>query len=377
MQPINLIMKVTRNCNFRCIYCNEWRNTNDLMPFDVVARAIVSSIRDSDSPSVSFVWHGGEPLIRGVDFYRKVVALQFEAIEQVIQVNHRVEVFNGIQTNGRLLTPKWVDFLTNHEFSIGLSFDGPPEIHNYQRPDFSGNSTHETSLRAIKMLQEANAKFGILCVVTSKSLEIGAKKLMSYFLNLGIRNMSFLHLRPLNSRDKAYIPNIDYLSLDTYNQFLAEIFDYWFDLDDSTISIREFEGILDNLLGGRAQLCTLAGECYGRHFGINSNGDIYHCDRYVADKDYFLGNVYSTKFKDIINSVVLANLQKQNLERLKSCFSCKWFTACRGSCPHNNYIAQRSVHSLDNGKCKESFIFEHIAGKLANTLPKQTLSVKS
>jgi uncharacterized protein len=364
VRSLSLITKVTRICNLRCVYCHEWADTKSVMEFETVANLIAKSLQCSGIQFVRFIWHGGEPLVRGRDFYKKAMFIQERArgSGQVIA--------NCIQTNGTLLDESWADFILENGIEIGLSVDGPEKLHNLQRPTVGGQATWHKTVNAVRLLQQRHISFGALVVVTDDTLQMGAEALFSFILETGIKSFAMLHLRPESLPDGKYDPMRDYLALDRFNRFQMEIFDLWFKHDNPDIHIREFDSILSMLLGGEAAICTLAGECVGKHFGVNVNGDVYHCDRYVSDNDYLLGNIVRDNWPAILTGDAIGRLKARNRTRVDRFHSCPELPICHGGCPHNYYIQTRTLNSSSKELecCGEASLINHIRCRLASSL---------
>lgn len=356
-----LITKVTRKCNLRCGYCNEWEATKEVMSFQTVAALTKRALAHPQARAVTFIWHGGEPLVRGRKFYEQAMELQQLCARPGQQVK------NAIQTNGTLVNEAWARFFASHGWDVGLSLDGPQELHDAQRPRIGGQGSHASAMRAIALFRTYGVRFGVLVVATDATLSIGADRMFDFLTRNGVRSFAFLHLRPKSRPDGRYDPKADYVSLDRFNQFQRRIFDRWYANDDPRLSIREFESIVATLCGGHAATCTLAGDCIGRHFGINVNGDVYHCDRYVTDADYRLGNVMDDSFETMLSSERFHELRRRNHTRVNGYQACRWLRVCHGGCPHNAYIDARST-SPDPTCCGEAALVEHIYKRVHATL---------
>jgi uncharacterized protein len=354
----SLITKVTRWCNLRCTYCNEWEDTKTVMSFRTLAALTRGALEYPDTLAVNFIWHGGEPLVRGREFYDRALYLQDRCRRkgQVIK--------NSIQTNGTLVNEKWAEYFKTYGFNVGLSVDGPKELHDAQRPRQGGRGSHAAAMRALKLFQEAGVRVGVLVVVTEQTLRLEPDIVFDFLLENGVQSFAFLRLRPESRPDGRYDPQADYLSQERFNTFQRRMFDRWFALDNPQVTIREFVSIVSMLVGGEASICTLAGHCIGRHLGVNVNGDVYHCDRYMTDADYRLGNVHRDAFAAIFNGEKIQLLQARNADRLRGYAGCPWLSICHGGCPHNTYIEQRSITGYDRACCGEAPLIEHIAKRV-------------
>ena len=358
----SLITKVTRICNLRCHYCNEWEDTKTVMSFRTLATLTKRALGHPDARAVTFIWHGGEPLVRGRAFYDKALYLQGRLRRP------RQSISNAVQTNGTLVDERWADYFKEHRWDVGLSMDGPQELHDAQRPRSGGRGSYESAIGAMRLLQERGVRFGVLVVVTEETLDLGADAMFDWLVGNGVSNFAFLRLRPPSFADETYDPERDYVAMQRFGEFQRRIFDRWYERDDPELGIREFDSIVGALFGKRPSVCTLAGQCVARHLGVNVNGDVYHCDRYVTDNDYRLGNVHKNSFAEIFESEKVELLQARNARRVEGYGDCPWLAVCNGGCPHNAYIAERSVSGYDPTCCGEASLIGHIEQRVRGSL---------
>jgi uncharacterized protein len=235
-----VITKVISACNFACRYCDADIYSNQRISIDTVSNIIKKALDYADY--VEFVWHGGEPLLMGVHFYKEVVELQkkFKHENQVIM--------NSIATNGTLISQEWVDFFKANDFHVGVSLDGPPEVHNANRVFRNGQGSFEQVMRGIRLLKENGVKFGVLAVITKETVRLGAKRFLDFFIKNGIFNIGILPQRPaLNIGRTDALPRYE------FEKFAIELFDYWYSLDDPRIEIRELNAVLDRIFGAESK----------------------------------------------------------------------------------------------------------------------------
>jgi uncharacterized protein len=359
---ISLITKVTRICNLRCPYCHEWADTKSVLEFETLANLIAKSMRAEKVKAVRFIWHGGEPLVRGREFYEKALFIQNQCRRNGLNTR------NSLQTNGTLVDAEWARFFHDKQFDVGVSLDGPRELHDRQRPNVNGRGSWEQTMRAVRLFREFEVRFGALVVITDDSLRLGADTFFDFLIGSGIKSFAMLHLRPESRPNALYNPDRDYVATDRFNRFQERLFDLWFANDDPDVHIREFDSIMAMLLGGNASVCTLAGGCIGQHFGINVNGDVYHCDRYVSDQDYLLGNIVRDEWSDIFASDAITTLRERNRQRITSYAQCSYMPICHGGCPHDAYIDRRSTGGANPDCCGQASLIEHIRQRLSQCL---------
>jgi uncharacterized protein len=339
---VGLIIKGTRLCNLRCAYCHDWRAGRDqVMPFAVVARLIATALTDPYHDAVDFIWHGGETTLLPTTFYAKALLVQsrFRRAGQLIK--------NTIQTNGTRLTPEWLRFLRENQFAVGVSLDGPPEIHDRYRRYASGRGSSSDVATGIRLLREYEIPFSVLMVVDDGALEIGADRIFDYFLEQGVRSFGLISAKPTNLPDAGpNTPTSHYSNPLKMAAFLIRMYERWVEHGDPDIHIRELEGVRNRVALQPANMCTLAGGCLGHYYLIEPNGEVAHCDLFLGDSRYTLGNILTDSFADIRGGKALERLQIENASALDRMRGCPDFNVCQGWCPHERYMSQR--HNPDH-----------------------------
>jgi uncharacterized protein len=316
------------------------------MSLDTVSQIVKKALDYADY--VEFIWHGGEPLLMGIQFYEKVVELQ---------KRYRREgqtIVNTLQTNGTLISQEWVDFFKANDFKVGVSLDGPPEVHNANRIFRNGQGSFEQVMRGIRLLKENGVKFGVLAVITKETVRLGAKRFLDFFIENGIFNIGILPQRPALN-----IGRTDALPREEFEKFAIELFDYWYSLDDPRIRIREFDAILSRILGARSRVCIFSGDCVGRFLGITPDGDVYHCDEFMFDERYKLGNVREQTFEEMLNpkNPKLIRIRLE-FEGTKKSISCKYSKICNYGCPEDRYVFSKVYN--EEGTCGWCNVIDHI-----------------
>ena len=369
---LSLIIKSTRKCNLRCSYCHDWRSRGDTIPFDVLANLIAKALQPNKYRVVNFIWHGGEPLLLGIEFFRKALTLQQTFI------NKNQYVINSIQTNGTLLNEEWCQFFKRNQFQVGVSIDGPKEMHNRNRSYASGKGSFDDVVLALRMLEEFEIPYGVLLVLNDSTRVLKAEDIFRFIADdLNVKSFSFLPAVPDNivGEKSGERETTDYFPMEDYEDFMIEIFDHWFSLDDPEVSVREIDGIVRSILSGNPQVCTLAGGCIGSNYHIEANGNVYHCDKYVGDQDYNVGNILDDDFSMIMASDKMENLlekERANLERLSSC---KYFHICNGGCPHDRYISSKYRSDFTGECCGQSRLISHVATAMSKEVGQQNMAL--
>jgi len=319
------------SCNLGCEYC-YYRDKRSLYPGarafrmteDVLERYIVQHIEAASGPEVNFSWHGGEPTTLGVDFFRKALELQRK---------HRPagwSIRNGIQTNGVLLDEEWCRFLAEEDFSVGLSLDGPAELHDSYRLTVGGRPTHALAMRGYELLRKHKVYTDIVCVVHSLNVK-SPLSVYRFFREIGCRFIGFLPVveRAPGSAD-AVTPHTP--SADDYGKFLCKVFDEWIARDAGRITVQIFDEAARPALGLEHSLCVFRETC-GDIPVVEHNGDFFPCDHYV-DGEHRLGNILSTPLSELIGSSAQRAFGEAKRGALpRCCRECEVLAMCNGGCP--------------------------------------------
>jgi len=317
----SIICRVTPHCNLNCTYCYagcQFRSGSKAIMSEGVLFEIISKFMALPYKNIEFIWHGGEPLLAGIEFFEKIIDYQ-------AKLKNGQNVINSIQTNGTLLTKEWIEFFAENNFGICLSLDGPEEIHDAYRGCF------ERVMRAIKLLQINEVPFSVLLVVHRKSLG-KAKEIYKFLVNNGIKCFDFLPCTCISRfLDRDLEP---YINADEYADFLIEIFDNWINDDDPEIQIRFLDNIVRGLIGGEADLCSMAGTCK-EFIAVDWNGDIYYpCDAFIGDERFKVGNILEDRFDKLSEKQKFKDIREklELLNKLPECKSCPWWSICKGGC---------------------------------------------
>lgn len=321
-----LIKPASSACDMDCSYCfyhDEAANRSEGfcgMLCRETAERVVASAMEFASGSCAFMFQGGEPTLAGLDFYRNFLELEKKYAKPGVRVS------NSLQTNGYAVTDEWAGFFADNGFLIGLSLDGPAEIHNLNRRDSQGGGTFNTVMRTARLLAKQGVQFNILSVVTGKSAR-SAEKIYNFFIKQGFRYLQFIPcLEPLCG-EGGYAPSVE-----EYTQFLVRIFDLWYDdlLHGRYVSVRHIDNWLSILSGSEPEACSMCGRC-SIQFVIEGDGSVYPCDFYALD-EYKLGNVGSTGFEQLAYSEGAQCFIRQSLDVPAQCRQCEIGGLCRNGC---------------------------------------------
>jgi len=325
-------------CNLNCRYCfylpkeDIYQGSSFYMSGKMMKKYISQLIDSHKTREVNLSWQGGEPTIMGLDYFRKAVkyAEQYKKPGQ--------KMVYTLQTNGTLLDNEWCAFLKENKFLVGLSMDGPEEIHNTYRIDKLGKGTFSKVIHAYELLIKHNVEVNIMCAVHAAN-EYRSLDVYRFFRDtLGA---SFLQFIPIVENvecqsELSKSANKKSVNAEQFGQFMIEIFNEWMDGDIGKIFVQSFDVALGNLTGQHT-LCMHAPEC-GRSLVLEHNGDMYSCDHFVNQKN-LLGNISKIHMAEMAGSDEQRKFGKEKNELLpKQCRSCDVFTMCYGGCPKDRII---------------------------------------
>jgi uncharacterized protein len=323
-------------CNLDCQYC-YYRNKSSLypeagsfrMPESLLEEYIVQHFQAATGPEVNFSWHGGEPTTLGISFFQKAVELQLKHKP----TGRRVR--NGIQTNGILLDEAWCRFLARENFSVGLSIDGPAELHDAYRVTRGGEPTHAQTMRAYRLLREMNIPTDILCVVHDLNVR-SPLAVYRFFRSIGCRYLGFLPVVE-QAAETAFGVSAHTVSAEDYGTFLCRIFDEWIERDVGRMMVQAFEEAARPALGLDHSMCMFRETC-GQIPAIEHNGDFYPCDHFV-DREHRLGNIRDTALSKLLDGEEQQSFGNAKRDKLpRYCRECAVLDMCNGGCPKYRFI---------------------------------------
>ncbi|MBD3183322.1 anaerobic sulfatase maturase [Candidatus Poribacteria bacterium] len=330
------VKPVGSKCNLSCRYCyyleKEYLYPGDevfRMPVNILEEYIIQHINASTDPVIRFSWHGGEPTILGIDYFRNIVNLQRK---------HRPanrQIANGIQTNGTLLNEEWCEFFERERFAVGLSLDGPQEMHDRCRVTKDQKPTLERVMKGYELLRRYNIQCDILCVVNSYNVQYPTR-LYGFFKHIKARYISFLPLVE-QQKDTSRGVSDDTVSAEAFGHFLCAIFDEWKNNDIGKIDIQIFEEASRLAFGQEHSLCMFRKTC-GDIPVVEHNGDFFSCDHFV-DNEYKIGNIQDTSLLEMLKSPEQRKFGQNKLDTLpRYCRECEVRDMCNGECPKNRFI---------------------------------------
>ena len=325
-----LIKPAGADCNLRCAYC-FYLEKSELWPqqrvhrmSNEVLREMIRQMMSSGQAQLGFSWQGGEPTLCGLDFFRAAVEYQ----KQFGRTGQTVA--NSLQTNGILINDDWAKFLAEYKFLIGLSTDGPPDIHDHYRRSSDGRASYEYALRAARIMEQHQVEFNILAVVNELT-ERNAARVYQHFRELGFGYLQFI---PCVERDpQTGAPMPFSATPEGYGDFLCALFDEWVkDFRDGwpTVSERTFDSLMHTYVGLPAPMCVFMEEC-GDYVVVEHSGDVYSCDFYVEPSCH-LGNLLERDLSLLAAAPPQLAFGRRKRERPAECETCRWLAHCYGGC---------------------------------------------
>ena len=372
-KPLYVMLKPAgAHCNLACKYCyyleknNLYQNSHrHLMTDEMLEQFTREYIEAQTMPQVLFTWHGGEPLMRSIDFYKKALELQKKYA-------HGKQIDNVIQTNGTLLTDEWCEFFAKNHWLVGISIDGPQEYHDHYRVTPAGKPSWEKVMQGISLLKKHRVEWNAMAVVNAYNAE-HPLEFYHFFRDNGCQYLQFTPIverltehedgRTLASlADDREIPLADAsVTPAQWGNFLCAIFDDWVRHDVGKMFVEIFDCTLANWMGVLPGICAYSKEC--GHAGVmEHNGDVYSCDHFVFP-EYKLGNIRDKSLIDMLygeKQQAFSRLKHTSLPR--QCKECDMEFACHGECPKNRFEKDKYGEPGLNYLCQGYYqYYSHVA----------------
>ena len=327
-------------CNLRCDYCfflekgRLYPGSDFRMSYETMQVYIAQTVRAQNVPSVTIAWQGGEPTLMGLGFYRRARAVEDAHVPAGMAVERT------LQTNGVLLDDDWAAFLAANDYLVGISVDGPRELHDAYRHDTAGRPVFDRVVAAVRRLQAHGVRFNVLCAVNAANARHPLEVYRFLRDELGARYVQFIPIveiaeppasgRPGAVTDRSVAPQ-------DYGRFLSALFDEWVRRDVGTMFVQTFDGVLAAYVRGFSSLCVFQPTC-GEGVVLEHNGDVYSCDHFV-DPDHLLGNIADTSIGDLVRSPQQRGFGRAKRDTLPAfCRACEYLFACNGECPKNRIL---------------------------------------
>lgn len=357
------------SCNLDCDYCYYLEKealypdkSPGLSAFrmkdDILETLIREHINSQPQQRIDFVWHGGEPTLLGLDFFRKAVALQKKYAQGK-------EICNSFQTNGTLIDDNWADFLARENFLCGISLDGPQKFHDRHRRSPNGQGSWEKTMRGIEFFKKHGVEFNLMTVVNATNSKQPAT-VYEFLKSTGARFIQFTPIAEriaLDEHEPLSLVGNDYakatalmeenVSASDWGNFLCRVFDLWVKKDVGTIYVNYFDNTLAAYAGQQPSLCSMAAYC-GCSLAIEHNGDVYCCDHFVFP-EYRLGNICQHSIAEMAKSDRQLFFEERKQTTLsRQCLQCEFLPICGGDCPKNRFLKNQNgeyISSLCEGFC--------------------------
>ena len=353
-------------CNLGCSYCyyldkGRLYDKQSSLPLDLLEKVIREYIEINDNDQIVFDWHGGEPLLLGLDYFKKIVELQKK-------YRGNKHIYNTIQTNATLLDSEFAIFFKENNFLVGVSVDGPQDIHDKFRKDKGDKPTFMKVMRGIEMLHRYAVDFNTLTTI-SKAGEGRGLDVYRFMKSIGSRYMQFMpvfeYVNPINKvivspgEENSALAEWSVAPIE-YGKYICDIFDYWVKNDVGMYFVNIFDSTLANYCGVNPGTCVYSETC-GANAVMEHNGDIYPCDHFVYPQ-YKLGNVKDSSLEEIVSSRKNTEfgIDKRNMLP-DQCLRCKYYFVCHGECPKHRFAKSERDETGLNSLCEGlRYYFSHV-----------------
>lgn len=323
-------------CNLGCDYCyyltkkNLYPNAESFRMSEQMLEAyIVQHIDASPGPEINFSWHGGEPTLLGLEYFQNIVAMQKRYRPSGFTIT------NNMQTNGVLLDEQWCRFLKQEGFSVGLSLDGPEELHDTYRHDASGRSVYKEVMKGYGLLRRFRVPCDILCVVNAENVK-HATRVYRFFKGIGALYIGFIPLVEMEPRGAEPVSSRSVTS-EAWGDFLCTVYDEWLSRDIGKVQVQIFEEVARTALGHPHALCVFRDRC-GDVPAVEHNGDFFSCDHFV-DAEHRIGNISERSIAELLEDPAQRAFGKAKSDALPHyCRSCDVLEMCHGACPKDRII---------------------------------------
>ena len=351
-----LILEPAKACNLNCRYCYSDVTAAEVMSLQTLQTALEKTARYARGQGfgeIHILWHGGEPLLAGLEFFRAAMHI-LRPLASDLRFQHY------LQTNGLLLDHDFCAFFRDHEFQIGVSLDGPPALHDSMRLGIDGQGTHAAVMEKVRLLEQQGVSAGFNAVVTRRSL--GQERAIYRFfqgLGYGFRvNPMIPGRHPETSAPYLLQPG-------EYGAFLCTLFDVWASTEHQRVMVSPLELYLKAILRGVPYECQQQATCAGSHLAVRPSGDVVPCSRFETQP---LGNIHDRDIQELVAAPFCEDMRRRT-ETLSACHTCRHWSICHGGCPLNALVFCQD-HMAKDPFCKDyQLIFAKIHRALAELQP--------
>lgn len=327
-EQLTVVIKPTRDCNLSCTYCSVGDPDKAYMTEEVVEQVVNKIVKREEKSYTKFIWHGGEPLLAGIDFYKNVVDLQTPLRREGYRV------VNVVQTNGTLINDAWADFFKEQRFGVGLSIDGPKEVNNRTRIFKKEVGAFEAIQRGAGALERKGVDFGYLVVISKQN--VGSIDKIIDFMKEQKRSYKLVAVAPIG---RACRNQGDLMpEQNDFSESQLHLFNRWMNEGDPTQRAALWKYVVPVLTGVPIE-CIFQKDCQGSFIGVDSNGDAYPCGRFCGSNEYKYGNFNTNSFEEIWNNPLRVKISDRHKSLPQGCKSCDYVSICNGGCPLQALIA--------------------------------------
>jgi uncharacterized protein len=359
-----LIKPASAVCNLDCAYCfyldrdaDPYKSLPGRRMTEETLERMVDTFLFYSYPNSVFAFQGGEPTLAGLRFFEKLVEFQ----QRYGRDGHNIS--NALQTNGMLIDENWCALFREYNWLLGLSIDGPEEVHDLYRFNKSGRGTWKRVMQAIETLQENKVEFNVLCVLNQANVD-KPREVYKFFRSIGIEYMQFI---PLSDFEEPGRPYPFTITPEQYGRFLCEVFDLWWP-ERRKVRIRYFDNIAEALAGQRPGSCTMHETC-DSYVVVEYNGDVYPCDFFV-EKSWKIGNLNLDSWPEIARRTRRFEFAATKTLLHDACQKCEYVSICKGGCPKHRHDQRGRFDDLDYFCAAYKMVFAKSVGPLRKDVEK-------
>lgn len=349
---VTVIIKPTFDCNLRCKYCYEGDICNSQRMDTRTLNNIFTKLAEYYGPqkTIRVVWHGGEPLLMGIEFFEKVIKIQKK-------LGVEYDFRNVVQTNATILTREFLDFFESNNFHIGVSIDGPKELHNAWRQYPDGSGSFDDVMRAVHLIKERKDGCGAVAVLTKLTLSH-----LDEFYEFFKTEKIHVKVIPLSISGRAEKRKQSLMvSPIEYGNAMIYLFNKWFNEKEYKIGIDPFEDIICNLIIGRPTgECIFQPDCYDNFIVITPNGDVFPCGRWALDAKFMYGNINKQSIDELLNSQTAKRIKRERKLALENCSTCEFKSICNAGCMDYAYMRRHKLSDVDYYCKGYKMLFKHV-----------------
>lgn len=349
------IISVTKNCPLRCEYCYVHKKDSSKMSINTVKRIIDELFQINKLPTTEIIWHGGEPLLMGLSFYKTVC-------EYISKNYPNKKVVHKLQTSGYLINEEWIDFFKEFKFDVGISLDGPEFIHDKQRKDKSGKPTFAKIFSSAKLMEQHGLRPGFIAVITKNSLDF-YKEIFNFFYE-NKWQFSFAKVSITND------DNTDLgISVDEYLTFYERILDLFISQQEFRLKIVPiYHHILSYMKGTSVGLCVNEHSCAENYLSFSPDGNVFNCNRFIDYPTESFGNILKQPLLEILKSEKRLEFLNRPNAITESCSNCSIKKVCNGGCPYEDFVKSNSIYNKEYECITHKGIYSLIDKKLRSEL---------